>query len=117
MIPEHRFDAYENNTKMQIARQLLAKGNYVLEGEAAEYLYSTICETVNVKGKNFSNARWIEQYVCHGIFSAMANRVLSHELPIDWETCRLIKKEDVESAYVRFKSIPQSPVSRIGFRI
>lgn len=112
-----RFADYSADELMQIARQLLAKGNYVLEGEAAEYLYSTICETVNVKGKNFSNARWIEQYVCHGIFPAMANRVLSHELPIDWETCRLIKKEDVESAYVRFKSISQSPVSRIGFRI
>ena len=112
------FKDYSADELMQIAQRILEREAYVLGDEARIRLYETVCETVATPSEDFSNARWIEQYVSNGILPAMADRVLNHCRSFDRQTCRTVEKEDVETAYRRFRprriEVPSTP--RIGFR-
>ena len=48
--------------------------------------------------RNFSNARWVEQYVSNGILPAMANRLLA----TGSDDYQHIEAEDIRKAYVKF---------------
>ena len=113
-----RFEDYSADELMEIALQLFRKEEYILTGEAGRQLYETISEAVADKTESFSNARWIEQYVYSGILPAMAERVLNRGGAIDKESCRTVEKEDVETAFLKFKprQIETAVIPRIGFR-
>lgn len=112
------FNDYSADELMQIALHLIEKEEYELSENAHEYLYATIREASAEKTKDFSNARWIEQYIHNGILPAMAGRVLGCCLPADRETYRRIEKEDIVKAYIHFKlrRIETESIRKIGFR-
>lgn len=113
------FDDYSADELMEIGRNLLAREDYVLTDEAARHLYETVCETVSLKDRHFSNARWMEQYVCHGIIPALADRIVNSPAVPDRAACQTIKPVDIETAYRHFR-LQEVPVVRehrkIGFR-
>lgn len=113
------FDDYSADELMEIGRNLLAREDYVLTDEADKRLYETVCETVSLKDRHFSNARWMEQYICHGIIPALADRIVNSPALPDRAACQTIKPVDIETAYRHFR-LREAPVVRehrkIGFR-
>lgn len=113
------FDDYSADELMEIGRNLLAREDYVLTDEADKRLYETVCETVSLKDRHFSNARWMEQYIRHGIIPALADRIVNGSAVPDPAACQTIKPVDIETAYRLFR-LREAPVVRehrkIGFR-
>jgi AAA+ superfamily predicted ATPase len=115
-----QFDDYSAEELMQIAENLLEREDYSLTREAAARLQSTIREAVSRKDANFSNARWVGQYVSNGLIPAMADRLVSGDAVFDRASCRLIELADVETAFRKFKiNTPQSGSrqNRVGFKV
>lgn len=113
------FDDYSADELMEIGCGLLAREDYILTDEADKRLYETVCETVSLKDRHFSNARWIEQYIRHGIIPALADRIVNSPALPDRAACQTIKPVDIETAYRLFR-LREAPVVRehrkIGFR-
>ena len=112
------FDDYTADELMEIAVRILGQDGFELSAEAHDCLHKTVKEAVARKAKDFSNARWIEQYVQNGIIPAMAERVIHRCDEIDKEICRRVEKEDVETAYRQFVVRRTNVIPRpaIGFR-
>lgn len=118
-FPNHfHFDDYSADELMQIARNWLAKKEYILTDDAEKCLKDFVEETVAGRDRHFSNARWMEQFLSHGILPAMAGRVLNTAFVSDRLFHQTIVREDVEQAAAKFRpqavslSIPQR---KIGF--
>ena len=118
----HRFnfDDYSAQELMLIAEQLIESEQYKLTNDARRRLHESIAESLEHKNKNFSNARWITQYVVNGIIPEVANRLISSECALDVEAFQTITIDDVNHAYKSFslakgKSIINLP--KVGFKI
>ena len=61
---------------MQIAYNTLQQEDYTLTPEADLRLREVISHELQADGKEFSNARWIKQYITHTILPAIAQRVI-----------------------------------------
>ena len=95
---KYRFSDYDGNQLMEIALHLLAKDDYILSDEAQDVLRQKICDTLAQRTKNFSNARWVEQFIRNGIIPAMANR-LALNAEKDFQH---IHPSDIEEGYKKF---------------
>ena len=95
----YHFDDYTAEQLMEIARHLLERDEYILTDEADHSLEAAIGETLAAKQPNFSNARWIEQFVNNGIIPAMSNRVFSTG-STDYQR---IEASDITKAFEKFK--------------
>lgn len=114
------FDDYSADELYQIAMRLLNKENYVLTDEADELLKSTIIKMSANKGKSFSNARLVEQYVHNGIVNAMATRLMQENATIDYDAYRTITHKDVENGYLQYgidKNNMNNTRKSVGFAI
>ena len=109
------FKDYSEEELMLIARRLFEREEYILTDEAVAVMRDAISQTVKQKLVNFSNARWIEQFVKNGIIPAMADRLFS----TGCKDFQRIEASDVQKAYERFcpKAIELKPNHRkvVGF--
>lgn len=92
------FKDYSTGQLMQIARRIFDREDYILTDEALKVLEDAISQTLQQDIPNFSNARWIEQFVKNGIIPAMADRVFSTSC----DDFQHIEASDIEKAFERF---------------
>ena len=110
---KYRFSDYDADQLMEIALHLFAKDEYILNDEAQTALRQRISDTLSQRTKNFSNARWVEQFIRNGIIPAMANRVTLEPIK-DYQH---ILASDVEEGYMKFnpRMIELKPRRQVGF--
>ena len=99
-----RFADYTTDELMEIADLQFQKDEYVLSEQAREKLRWSIDSMVKQHSKNFSNARWVEQFVNNGIIPAMADRLVSMPHAFTRDTYQRIEVEDVEAAMRKFNT-------------
>ena len=112
-----KFADYTVDELIQIANRLFLQEQYVLTGEAREKLRWGIETVVKQHSKNFSNARWVEQFVNNGIIPAMANRLAAMPHAFTRETYQQVEAEDVEAALQKFnpQTVELRPRRAVGF--
>ena len=89
------FEDYSAEELLQIGDMLTEKGGYIFTPEARELWINHVTESLRGKDRFFSNARWINQTVSHGLLTIMAQRVMQHLEIQDKSFLQTIEKEDV----------------------
>ena len=98
-FPYHyHFDDYSAEQLMEIACHLFERDEYLLTPDATLEMQNTITQVIAQKPSNFSNARWIEQFVRNGIIPAMADRIFS----TGSNDFQHIEASDIVKAYEKF---------------
>lgn len=97
------FADYSADELMMIARKWLERKEYCLSEEADRILHDFVSETVANHDRYFSNARWMEQFLSHGLLPAMAERILAEDFTEDKAFYQTILAEDVKTASEKFK--------------
>ena len=102
---------------MEIACRLFSKDQYVLTDDARRELQSSIEQTLQQPGKNFGNARWVEQFIRNGIIPALADRVLALHQPATASLYQTVQADDIRLAYEKFnpRTVELRPRHQIGF--
>lgn len=95
----YQFEDYTTDELMQIARNIFERDEYILTDEATAVLQDVIGETLRNRSKDFSNARWIENLVKHGVIPAMGDRVYT----TGSDNYQNIEASDIRVAYEKFK--------------
>ncbi len=110
---KYQFKDYNAEQLYEIACRLLKRDEYVLSPESEALLRESIAKAYAQRDENFSNARWVEQFVNNGIIPAMASR-LSRSTSDDYQT---IEASDIRQAYARFnpQTISLKPRRKVGF--
>ena len=110
---KYRFSDYDPEQLMEIATRLLERDAYILTDETATILKECIDQTYKSRTTNFSNARWVEQFVNNGIIPAMADRLAA--TPSD--DYQHIEVSDIRKAYEKFnpKAVELKPRHQVGF--
>ena len=108
-----QFKDYDAGQLYEIACRLLQHDDYRLSPEAEAQLRESIAKAYAQRDANFSNARWVEQFVGNGIIPAMASR-LAQTGSDDYQT---IDAADIRQAYERFnpKATALKPRQKVGF--
>ncbi len=111
------FKDYTADELMLIAERKLADEDYELSDEARTLLRTTINDTVGAKGWDFSNARWVEQYVSNGIIPAQSDRLMRIARDKSRDEYRRILVEDIRTAFLEHKpkSEARGRYREIGF--
>ena len=110
---KYQFRDYDEAQLFEIARCLLLHDEYILSSEAEAQLRESVAKVYSQRDENFSNARWVEQFVNNGIIPAMASR-LSHTACDDYQT---VEASDIQQAYIKFnpKATALKPRQKVGF--
>ena len=110
---KYRFSDYDAEQLMEIATRLLERDAYILTDEAAAVLKDSIDQAYKSRTANFSNARWVEQFVNNGIIPAMADRLAA--TPSD--DYQHIEASDIRKAYEKYnpKAVELKPRRKVGF--
>lgn len=110
---KYQFKDYDAGQLFAIACRLLQHDDYRLSPEAEAVLRECIAKAYAQRDDNFSNARWVEQFVAHGIIPAMASR-LSLSASDDYQTFEVA---DIRQAYTKFnpKATALKPRHKVGF--
>ena len=110
---KYQFKDYDAAQLFDIACRLLKHDDYRLSPEAEAQLRESIAKAYAQRDANFSNARWVEQFVGNGIIPAMAYR-LTQTGSDDYQT---IEVADIRQAFDRFnpKAIALKPRQKVGF--
>ena len=110
---KYQFKDYNAGQLFDIAIRLLQHDDYRLSPEAEAKLREAIAKAYAQRDDNFSNARWVEQFVSHGIIPAMASR-LSQTACDDYQT---VEVADIRQAYAKFnpKATALKPRQKVGF--
>ena len=110
---KYQFKDYNAGQLFDIAIRLLKHDDYRLSPEAEAQLREAIAKAYAQRDDNFSNARWVEQFVSHGIIPAMASR-LSQTACDDYQT---VEVADIRQAYAKFnpKATALKPRHKVGF--
>lgn len=111
------FEDYTAEELIMIGKTLLENNDYLLTGEAEQRFCTLIRNAVKAKDRNFSNARWVEQFIRNGIFPAMAGRIIRDHQRADKEYYRLIELVDIETAHLaeKEKRVALSGRTPIGY--
>ena len=115
---KYRFSDYTAEQLMEIALHLLAKDDYILSAKAEAVLRQKICDTLSHRTKNFSNARWVEQFVRNGIVPAMADRIVrSPSSSTSCQDYQQVLPIDIEAGYRQFnpRMVELRPIRQVGF--
>lgn len=94
------FEDYTAEELIMIGKNLMENNDYLLTEEAEQRFCALISNAVKAKDRNFSNARWVEQFIRNGIFSAMAGRIIRDHQRVDKEYYRMVELVDIETAYL-----------------
>lgn len=97
------FEDYTAEELIMIGTNLLKKNDYQLSPEAEQRFCAIVKEVVKAKDRNFSNARWVEQFIRNGIYPAMAQRIVCQHQLMDREFYRTVELNDIETAYMNEK--------------
>ena len=89
------FEDYSAEELLQIGDMLTERGEYIFTPEARELWINYVTESLRGKDRFFSNARWINQTVNHGLLTIMAQRVMQHPEIQNKTFLQTIEKEDV----------------------
>ena len=110
---KYQFKDYNAEQLFAIACRLLKHDDYRLSPETEAQLRESIAKAYAQRDANFSNARWVEQFVSHGIIPAMASR-LAQTGSDDYQT---IDAADIRQAYDRLnpKATALKPRQKVGF--
>ena len=110
---KYQFKDYNAEQLFAIACRLLKHDDYRLSPEAEVQLRESIAKAYAQRDDNFSNARWVEQFVGNGIIPAMASR-LSKTACDDYQS---IEASDIRQAYAKFnpKATALKPRQKVGF--
>lgn len=111
------FDDYTAEELIKIGKNLLEKNDYQMSTEAEQLFCSIVDDTVKAKDRNFSNARWVEQFIRNRIIPAMAERIVHQPKGTDKDYYCMIQLADVEAARLIEKDKEASLSGRapIGF--
>jgi len=111
------FPNYTAEELMQIAQKMLSADQYELTPEASDLMLLTIRNAVSNGSDEFSNARWVEQFVRNGIIPAIANRVTTSPHAIGRLAYQRIEVDDVRTATEKFndKTLTLKRRNSIGF--
>lgn len=112
---ELEFEDYDAGQLYQIAKRVIDQEGFILDGAADVALREAMQKAYDNRDKNFSNARWAEQFVHNGIIVSMASRVMMEGEEPDETQLVTITKIDVEAAENLSKSSKISQRRRIGF--
>ena len=94
----YQFEDYTADQLMDIALHLFEADEYLLDQEAIGALREAVSQTVAARLANFSNARWVEQFVRNGIIPAMADRIFS----TGSSDLQHIEAADITTAFEKF---------------
>ena len=112
------FEDYSDEELLQIGDMITEKGEYIFTPEARELWINYVTDAYCEKDRFFSNARWINQTVNHGLLTIMAQRVMQHQEIQDKAFLQTIEKEDIQTLITKTKKqnevINIRPV--VGFR-
>lgn len=97
------FEDYTAEELIMIGTNLLKKNDFQLSPEAEQRFCAIVKEVVKAKDRNFSNARWVEQFIRNGIYPAMAQRIVCQHQLMDREFYRTVELNDIETAYLNEK--------------
>jgi len=89
------FEDYSAEELLQIGDMLTEKGAYIFTQEARELWISYVTESHRGKDRFFSNARWINQTVSHGLLTIMAQRIMQLPEIKNKKFLQTIEKEDI----------------------
>ncbi len=110
------FEDYTAEELKTIARNLCKADNYTLTPEADNELCRLIERAEAQRDEYFSNGRWVNNLIRHGVIKSMARRVMS--APHRDDDCNLfatIEACDVSEAASAFLKQPAPAPMRIGF--
>lgn len=113
-----RFEDYNADELLEIARRFLSGRGYVLCREAEVRLREVVENVLADKDCHFSNARWVKQFFTSGVLPAMAKRVMEQGEKSVRDDYQYIRQEDIDSAALKLKrhsSPVLLPKRRIGF--
>lgn len=110
---KYQFADYNPDELMEIATRLLERDAYILTPEAAVQLKDSITQDYLQRNENFSNARWVEQFITNGVIPAMADRI-AQSPDSDYQR---IEASDISRAFERFnpKAVELKPRRKVGF--
>ena len=110
---KYQFKDYNAGQLFDIAIRQLKHDDYLLSPEAETKLREAIAKAYAQRDDNFSNARWVEQFVSHGIIPAMASRI-SQTGCDDYQT---VEVADIRQAYDKFnpKATALKTRQKVGF--
>jgi hypothetical protein len=110
---KYQFKDYNAGQLFDIAIRQLKHDDYLLSPEAEAKLREAIAKAYAQRDDNFSNARWVEQFVSHGIIPAMASRI-SQTGCDDYQT---VEVADIRQAYDKFnpKATALKTRQKVGF--
>lgn len=111
---KYHFEDYSAEQLTEIACRLLTHDDYILTDDAAALLRNSIVQTYSQRTQNFSNARWVEQFVKNGIIPAMADRISAFQSK-DYQH---IEVDDIRRAFEKFnlKALELRSHHKVGFK-
>ena len=109
------FEDYSSNELMQIAYNMLQEQEYTLTPEADKLLREIIDEKLQACDQEFSNARWIKQYITHRVLPAMAARVMKLTNSNDKSVYTTIEACDIATTHTPVAAVEKKTRNRIGF--
>lgn len=109
------FEDYSSNELMQIAYNMLQEQQYTLAPEADKLLRDIIDEKLQACDQEFSNARWIKQYITHRVLPAMAARVMKLANSNDKSVYTTIEACDIATTHTPVAAVEKKTRNRIGF--
>ena len=110
------FDDYSADELIEIGERQLKEKAMRLTPEAKSALKKIADDKVRHKDKNFSNARWIKNFIETGIQPEMAKRVMKIAQPTKDDFCRIMEEDVIKANERRVNLGANSRVQRpVGF--
>ena len=117
-LHKFHFEDYSAEELLQIGNMIAEKGKYIFTPEARELWVNYVTDSYRKKDRFFSNARWINQAVNHGLLTIMAQRLMQHPEISDKKIFQTIEKEDVLTLISKTNKQNEAKYIRpvVGFR-
>lgn len=109
------FDDYSCDELMQIAHDMLQEQQFTLTPDSDALLREIINKKLSACDPEFSNARWIKQYITHRVLPAMAERVMKLPECSDRRVYTTIEACDITTIHTPSVRSEQKRRNRIGF--
>ena len=100
---------------MQIAHDMLQEQQFTLTPDSDALLREIINKKLSACDPEFSNARWIKQYITHRVLPAMAERVMKLPECTDRRVYTTIETCDITTIHTPTVRSEQKRRNRIGF--
>ena len=121
-FPYHfHFPDYNTEELVEIAKRIIDGNDYTLTEDALKNLRGNIVKVMENHGEDFSNARWVEQFIHNWIIPAMADRLTAGVHSYSPDTYKTIEAVDIDHAFSQYtnsKAKTEMPRRRVvGFNV